>query len=263
MNTSPTAKYILCFGDSNTWGQKPDKTGRYPADVRWTGTLQDILGDDCYIIEEGLSSRTTDLEYSKKPGRNGRAYLDPCLDSHRPLDLVILMLGTNDLKIEFDRSAKQIAEATRGLIELIQEKTKKDGRVVPVLLVSPIHIIDTAPRFAEFYTGMYDHEAALKSKQLASEMKRIAQETNCTFIDAATVSEPGEDGLHLVRPRILRSVRFLLERSSWRICRVQSHWLYAYSPPKESLLGVVATVRSWHEINYDRLRQLLGSTDSL
>jgi lysophospholipase L1-like esterase len=196
MNTSPSAKTVLCFGDSNTWGQKPDKTGRYPANVRWTGILQDILGDSYYIIEEGLSSRTTDLEYSKKPGRNGRTYLDPCLDSHRPLGLVILMLGTNDLKIEFDRSAAQIAGAMRGLIELIQEKTKKDGKMVPILLVSPIHIVDTAPRFAEFYTGTYDHDSTLKSRQLAGEMKRVAKETNCEFFDASTVAEPGEDGIH-------------------------------------------------------------------
>lgn len=196
MNTSPTAKSILCFGDSNTWGQKPDKTGRFPANTRWTGVLQDTLGDGYYIIEEGLSSRTTDLEYPKKPGRNGRTYLDPCLDSHRPLDLAILMLGTNDLKIEFDRSAEQIAEAVRGLVKIIQDKTKKDGAVVPILLVSPIHIVDTAPRFAEFYTGIYDHESALKSQQLATEIKRVADETDCEFIDASTVSEPGEDGIH-------------------------------------------------------------------
>lgn len=196
MNTLPTAKAILCFGDSNTWGQKPDKTGRFSANVRWTGILQDALGDDYYIIEEGLSSRPTDLEYSKKPGRNGKTYLDPCLDSHRPLDLVILMLGTNDLKIEFDRSAAQIAEATRGLIELIQEKTRKDGKVVPVLLVSPIHIVDTALRFAEFYTGTYDHDSALKSQQLSGEMKRVAEETGCQFFDASTAAEPGEDGIH-------------------------------------------------------------------
>lgn len=196
MNTLPTAKSILCFGDSNTWGQKPDKTGRFPANVRWAGILQDALGNDYYVIEEGLSSRTTDLEYSKKPGRNGKTYLDPCLDSHRPLDLIILMLGTNDLKIEFDRSATQIAEATGGLIKLIQEKTKKDGKVVPILVVSPIHIVDTAPRFVEFYTDTYGHDSALKSQQLAGELKRVAEEMDCNFFDASTVAEPGEDGIH-------------------------------------------------------------------
>ena len=87
--------------------------------------LQDNLGDDYSIIEEGLSSRTTDLDYAKKPGRNGRTYLEPCLDSHAPLNAVILMLGTNDFKIEFNRSVEEIGQAIQRLIELIQEKTAK------------------------------------------------------------------------------------------------------------------------------------------
>ena len=77
MTTNPNAVTILCYGDSNTWGQKPDKSGRYPADTRWTGRLQNQLGDGFAIIEEGLGSRTTDLEYAKKPGRSeiGRAHV--------------------------------------------------------------------------------------------------------------------------------------------------------------------------------------------
>src|SRR5476651_2205463 len=103
MTTNPNAITVLCYGDSNTWGQKPDKSGRYPADIRWTGRLQQLLGNGYYIIEEGLGSRTTDLDYDKKSGRNGKIYLIPCLESHNPIDVVVLMLGTNDLKIEFDR----------------------------------------------------------------------------------------------------------------------------------------------------------------
>jgi lysophospholipase L1-like esterase len=71
MNTLPSAKTILCYGDSNTWGQTPEKSGRRPANIRWTGVLQAELGSEYYVIEEGLSSRTTDLDYAKKPGRNG------------------------------------------------------------------------------------------------------------------------------------------------------------------------------------------------
>lgn len=196
MNTSLTAKTILCFGDSNTWGQKPDKAGRYPANVRWTGVLQDTLGKGYAIIEEGLSSRTTDVDYSNKPGRNGKTYLEPCLDTHRPLELVILMLGSNDLKIEFNRSARQIAEALRGLVDLVQEKTKRNATVSPVLLVSPIYIDDAAPHFAEFYTGTYEYSAASRSRQLADEIKRVAEEMNCGFIDASLVARPGDDGIH-------------------------------------------------------------------
>ncbi len=197
MNTSPQAITILCYGDSNTWGQKPDKSGRFPADVRWTGLLQKALGNDYYVIEEGLGSRTTDLDYARKPGRNGKTYLEPCLDSHNPLDYVILMLGTNDLKLDFNRSAADIANAISGLVVMIKEKAKtKDGNPTKVILVSPILVDDTAPHFAEFYTGYYDHEAVTKSEQLSAEIQKVAEANDCLFVNAAEVASPGDDGLH-------------------------------------------------------------------
>ena len=191
MNVNPQAKTILCYGDSNTWGQKPDKSGRFPADVRWTGLLQQALGNDYYVIEEGLGSRTTDLDYDRKPGRNGKTYLEPCLDSQSLLDYVILMLGTNDLKLDFNRSVADIANALGRLVEIIKQKTKAE-----VILVSPILIDDTAPHFSEFYTGYYDHGAITKSQQLAGEVQKVAEVTGCTFINAAEVADPGDDGLH-------------------------------------------------------------------
>jgi lysophospholipase L1-like esterase len=201
MNISPTATTVLCFGDSNTWGQKPDKSGRYPADIRWPGVLQKILGDAYYIIEEGLSSRTTDLDYAQKPGRNGRTYLEPCLDSQAPLDVVILMLGSNDLKIEFNRSAEDIAKAIRGLIGLIQTKTSRnDKQPARVLLVSPIYVNDEAPDFTKWYTGFYDHESVGKSQALAGLLQSAATDLGCYFVDAATVAQAGEDGLHFDQP---------------------------------------------------------------
>ncbi|MEO5627990.1 MAG: SGNH/GDSL hydrolase family protein [Candidatus Saccharimonadales bacterium] len=198
MNANPKAITILCYGDSNTYGQKPDRDGRYAADVRWTGVLQKLLGEDFYVIEEGLGSRTTDLEYDKKPGRNGKTYLEPCLDSHNPLDVVVVMLGTNDLKIDFHRSPEEVGKAIKGLVELTQAKSKNlAGSTSKIILVSPILVDDTAPRFTEFYTGYYDHEAAVKSQQLSDVIKAVADELNCNFIDAASVAKPGVDGLHM------------------------------------------------------------------
>lgn len=199
MNTSPTAQTILCYGDSNTWGQTPDKTGhRYAANIRWTGVLQSGLGGSYYVIEEGLSSRTTDLDYNNKPGRNGRTYLEPCLDSQAPLDAVILMLGTNDLKIEFDRTAEDIAKAVQSLVELIQAKTAKyTGQSAKILLVSPILVDSSAPRHKEWYSDYYDEASAAKSKALSSQMQAVAQNLGCDFFDAATVARAGEDGIHL------------------------------------------------------------------
>jgi lysophospholipase L1-like esterase len=198
MNTNPTAKTILCYGDSNVWGQKPDMSGRFPANLRWTGLLQQALGVDYYVIEEGLSSRTTDLEYSRKPGRNGKAYLEPCLDSHAPLDIVILMLGTNDPKIEFNRNAQDVAKALEGLITIIQNKTVKEGsNPAKILLVSPTLIDDQAPDFAKRYTpSHYNHESAVKSEQLATNLRTVANETGCYFIDAAAIAKAGVDGIH-------------------------------------------------------------------
>src|SRR5689334_3492791 len=99
---------ILCYGDSNTWGYVPqdftDKNitiSRYPFDKRWPGILQSILGRNYHVIEEGLNSRTTNLDYHIPPDRNGKNYLAPCLYSHAPVDLIILALGTNDLKTCF------------------------------------------------------------------------------------------------------------------------------------------------------------------
>lgn len=199
MNVNPNAKTVLCYGDSNTWGQTPDKTGRrYPADIRWTGVLQANLGDTYAVIEEGLSSRTTNVDYAKKPGRNGRTYLEPCLDSHAPIDTVILMLGTNDFKIAFNRSVEEIAEATRGLIELTQTKTAKyAGVAANVVLVSPILIDDNAEMHKEWYSSYYNEASVEKSKVLAGRLEMLALTMDCVFVDAALVAKAGKDGLHL------------------------------------------------------------------
>ncbi len=201
MNTNPSATKVLCYGDSNTWGQKPDKTGRYPVNVRWTGILQDLLGDACYVIEEGLSSRTTDLDYDRKPGRNGKTYLQPCIESHSPLDTILIMLGTNDLKIEYSRSAQEIANALEGLVSTVREYGKNNsGNPPKIVLVSPILIDSSATRFTEFYTGYYDERSATESKLLSNEIEQLAERLDCQFIDAATIAKPGEDGIHFDEP---------------------------------------------------------------
>lgn len=197
MNTRPNATTVLCYGDSNTWGQKPDKTGRYAADKRWTGILQNKLGEDYYIIEEGLSSRTTDLEYEKKPGRNGRTYLSPCVESHNPLDVVIIMLGTNDFKAVYNRTAKEVADALAKLVDDVKSLAYgKNNMALKIILVSPILIDSNAPRFAEFYTGSYDERSMHESEKLAAEVERIAKDGDCIFVDAASIAKPGEDGIH-------------------------------------------------------------------
>jgi lysophospholipase L1-like esterase len=119
-------------------------------DQRWTGRLQGILGDGFEIIEEGLSGRTSDVDYDDRPGCNGRTYFVPCLQTHHPLDAVVVMRGTNDLKTCFDRAADQIADALRGYLDDIPfHATDRRGQTPAIVLVSPILIDAAAPLYEE------------------------------------------------------------------------------------------------------------------
>jgi lysophospholipase L1-like esterase len=199
MNIHAHAKTILCYGDSNTFGQRSDDVnkGRWPADVRWTGRLQQLLDDDYYVIEEGLSSRTTTVDYAKKPGRNGQTYLIPCLQSHNPIDLVMLMLGTNDFKDEFRRSAQDVADAVAELVTDIRRYAHNNDQQTQILIVSPIHIDASAPNFASLYGAKYSADSVQKSLDLSDCLAQVAHDNQCMFFDAATVAKAGEDGLHL------------------------------------------------------------------
>ena len=81
-------KTIVCFGDSNTWGANASTRDRYPWAQRWTGLLQRELSDGYRVVEEGLNGRTTNLDDTIEPHRNGLTYLLPCLETHGPIDLI-------------------------------------------------------------------------------------------------------------------------------------------------------------------------------
>lgn len=203
MNTNPNAKVVLCYGDSNTRGTQPDGVGRYPANVRWTGQLQKLLGDAYYVIEEGLGGRSTDLEHPNpnKPNRNGLTYFRPCLESHLPIDIVIIMLGTNDLKTKYNRSAQGVADALGKYVNTIKEIVIEKGVQQPrIILVSPAPMDSAARGFIEELKSgesMYDNVSVEKSKQLAESIRELAKKTGCEFLDAALVAKAGDDGAHL------------------------------------------------------------------
>lgn len=114
-------KQILCFGDSNTWGYDGESGERLPFTVRWTGRLQKAYeGKDVRIIEEGLCGRTTVFEDPFRQGRRGTALLPTLLETHHPVDLVVLMLGTNDCKTIFGASAEVIGRGIQCLLDQIQ-----------------------------------------------------------------------------------------------------------------------------------------------
>ncbi len=202
MNMIPSAITVLCYGDSNTHGTKPDRSGRFAADERWTGILQTQLGDGYYVIEEGLGGRTTDLDHyvPTKPNRSGITYFKACFESHAPLDIVIIMLGTNDMKTFYNRPVGEIGLALEQYPEYIAKLCDSwKIRRPRIVLVSPPRIDATAPKFVESMPtpGVYDETSVRKSEELASIIKQLAARTVCQFFDAASVTNTGEDGLHL------------------------------------------------------------------
>lgn len=183
---------VLCYGDSNTWGFNPATRGRFGRDTRWTGVLQADLAGDFVIIEEGLNGRTTVWDDPLSLGRNGLTYLRPCLESHQPLDIVTIMLGTNDLKQRFRLSASDVAEGAGLLVKTVQESLAgQDGGSPKVLLISP-------PPTAKLtkLSGMFDG-AGEKSRDLAAHYRRNAEWNGCAFLDAGKVVQSSDlDGIH-------------------------------------------------------------------
>jgi lysophospholipase L1-like esterase len=186
-------KTIVCFGDSNTWGFDPASGERFPADVRWTGVLRAELDGGFQVIEEGLNGRTTTVDDPLQPHRNGLTYLPPCLESHKPLDLVIIMLGTNDLKARFRKSASDIAE-TAALIAGVARTSPvgPNGSFPQVILVAPPPIIEPT-LFAEMFEGGVE-----KSQQFAKYYGAYAAWYGVDFFDAGAVVRSSDlDGIHL------------------------------------------------------------------
>jgi lysophospholipase L1-like esterase len=184
-------KRILCYGDSNTWGSDPSGSERFGDDVRWTGVLAKELGHDYTVIEEGLGGRTTVRDDPTDLYRNGKDYLIPCLLSQRPLELVVLMLGTNDLKTRFNVSAWDIADGVRFLGNLILASQAGRANKAPQLLViAPPPLI--SKNLMPHFTG-----AVEKSEQLASYYAEVAQELGCHFLNAGEFARTSSlDGVH-------------------------------------------------------------------
>ncbi len=188
-------KRILCFGDSNTWGAIPNKQGRYDENTRWTGVLQNLLGDRAAVVEEGLNGRTTVWDDPIEDKKSGLSYLPTCLQSQYPLDLVILMLGTNDCKERFAASPESIAQGNQHLIHIIQSGLYCMP-VPKVLLVSPIWMNETVTMHPG--VDIFGKDAVQKSQGLSEKFKAVAQLCGCCFFDAATAAQSSHiDGVHM------------------------------------------------------------------
>ena len=196
-------KHIVCFGDSNTHGYCADpadcSTGgiRFSESERWTQLLQKQLGEEYLVIEEGLSGRTTCFDDPIHEGLNGLDYLYPCLKSHEAVDLLIIMLGTNDTKDRFYASAACIAIGMARLVKKAMATECWGAHTPNILVVAP-------PAIGE---GMLSSPVAAtmgqlcveKSRELAHYYKEQCDLIGCHFLDADGCEFNQVDYMHLTK----------------------------------------------------------------
>lgn len=204
-------KKIVCFGDSNTWGASPLDGTRYEKNVRWPRVLGELLGEEWEVIEEGQCGRTIALDDIWEGGtKNGLKYLPPMLESHSPMELLIIMLGTNDMKRRFNLKACDIAGSMETMLKLAKVALCYPGQDTKVLVVSPILIGEGIAE--SWFGGIFDKDAIEISKELAGLYERAAQAQGCLFLDASKAANPSkEDSLHM-RPEEHRKLAEAIHR---------------------------------------------------
>ncbi len=197
-------KHIVCFGDSNTHGycaipeDCADHGDRFNEEERWTCLLQKALGEDCLVIEEGLSGRTTVFQDPLHENMSGLDVIYSCLMSHEPVDLLIIMLGTNDTKERFGSNAACIAIGLERLVMKAKSVLAwRDGRP-NILIIAPPHIgegLYLVPEGEAMGAG-----CPQKARELARYFRTVADSQQCAFLDAEGIAEFNRrDCMHLSR----------------------------------------------------------------
>lgn len=186
---------VVCFGDSLTWGFNPVDKSRYGHDIRWTRRLQGELGPEFYVVEEGVNGRTTVFEDPVKGDKNGLEHLETVRKTHMPIDILIIMLGTNDLQARFGMNADTIAIAMGRLLDFARRTTDDaEGRAPKVLLMAPPPL---APLEGTPFVAQFSKDSVAESHRLAACYREKAAEYGAAFFDTGTViSASPVDAIH-------------------------------------------------------------------
>lgn len=197
---------ILCYGDSNTWGtigrwqESTLPSERYDPAHRWPCVLQSELGDAFNVIAEGLGGRSTIYSRAGEEHKNGETYLKPCLHSHRPLDLVIIMLGTNDLQVKRDITEAELPNGISRLVDIVQAERScgRNGQTPKVLIIAPAEVQPSSPEGRVLVYDKFRREIGRGlSLKFPGIYKKVAEEKNCYFLNAQDYAVPGPaDGVH-------------------------------------------------------------------
>ncbi len=188
-------KRIVCFGDSNTWGYNAETNGRFDDDARWTGVLSDELGNGYSVVEEGMNGRTTVFEDPLNEGLCGIKNLFITLMSHSPLDLLIIMLGTNDTKQRFSATPQNISDGVDRLIKkaVILNVWRGEPKI---LIIAPIIIGEKC--YSSAVGGAMGDLCVEKSRELPGLMMKCAELNRCEFMNCNDYTKVNEiDYMHL------------------------------------------------------------------
>lgn len=185
-------KQVLCFGDSNTRGYSY-YTDRFDYDIRWTGRINEALGRDALICEAGLNGRTICFQDPDVPGRNGMEFVKGFMETHKPLDLMVLMLGTNDARMCYGgKSAAEITANLERMLVTIQAHTRLEGIPTRYLLIAPVPVDRRAIQYYD-----YDERSVQVTLELGSHYRALAQRLGIAFLDAGDWNiKLDDDGAH-------------------------------------------------------------------
>ena len=187
-------KSILCYGDSITWGYNPKDGTRFPAEDRWPRALEQALNGRARVIDEALNGRTVATDDPSHPNRNGLTMLSPLLEAHAPLDIVLIMLGTNDSAPSYGLTPGRIAMNCSALIRTVRSTLPGIGFAAPaIVLMAPPLLGALSAEMALFYAG-----GEATSQGLAEAYRITAEYFDCHFFDAGSVVQASAvDGVHL------------------------------------------------------------------
>lgn len=192
-------KTILCYGDSNTYGYDPSTGERYIESIRWTTILKEKLGSNFNVIVEGLNGRTTAYDRPDDPNKNGYPYLLPCISSNKPVDIINIMLGTNDCNKDLNLSVDDISKGMEKLITtIITECVDIQGFVPQIIIMAPAPILKDYTNSPFAY--QLDENSIIKSESLSGAYQKLAQKYNCFFVDLKDKVEVSKiDSEHLTK----------------------------------------------------------------
>jgi lysophospholipase L1-like esterase len=190
-------KTVLAYGDSLTWGMNAKTMARHAHEDLWPTTLEAALGGSARVINAGLNGRTTMFDdHAAGYDRNGARILPTILATFDPLDLVIIMLGANDMKTFISGSAVAAAQGVKRLIDIARTFPYEGKHAAPAILVVSPPVVEALKPSADFPLLSPRTD---ESRDLAKHYASVAASAGAAFFDAAMVATAasGGDGVHL------------------------------------------------------------------